>query len=111
MLRLLPILLLAGCSLLPTPHDPALVSAWVNISQELQRVNCEDRSNWTALVRQSEFLRSYAEFRNDNQVKSAVGIQDNIAKALTTSNPRVCEFNLKLARNRLDVLKTAWSGR
>lgn len=111
MIRLLPILLLAGCSLLPTPHDPALVTAWVNTSQELSRVNCADRSNWTALQRSAEFLRDYAEFRADNQVKSAVGIQENIAKAATAGNDRVCEINLKLARNRLDVLKTAWSGR
>lgn len=111
MLRLLPILLLTGCSLLPTPHDPALASAWVNTSQELSRVNCEDRGNWQPLIRQAEFLRGYAEFRSDNQVKSAQGILDNITKAQTASNLRVCEFNLKLARTRLDVLKTAWSGR
>lgn len=111
MLKLLPILLLAGCGLMPTPHDPALASAWVNTSQELSRVNCEDRSNWQALMRQAEFLRGYAEFRSDNQVKSAQGILDNIVKAQTAGNLRVCEHNLKLARNRLDVLKTAWSGR
>ena len=111
MLRLLPILLLAGCSLLPTPHDPALVSAWVNTSQELSRINCEDRSNWQTLTRHVEFLRVYAEFRNDNQVKATQGLQDNITKAQAAGNPRVCEHNLKLARSRLDVLKTAWSGR
>ncbi len=111
MLRLLPIILLAGCSLLPTPHDSALASSWVNASQELQRVNCEDRTNWQSLVRHAEFLRGYAEFRSDNQVKSAQGLHDNIVKAQAAGNPRVCEHNLKLARSRLDVLRTAWSGR
>lgn len=111
MIRLLPLVLLAGCSLLPTPHDSALASGWVQTSQELQRVNCEDRSNWQPLMRQAEFLRGYAEFRSDNQVKSAQGVYDNIVKAQAAVNQRVCEHNLKLARSRLDVLRTAWSGR
>ena len=104
-------ILLTGCSLLPTPHDPALVTAWVQTSQDLQRVNCADRTSWSELQRSAEFLRGYAEFRADNQVKTAMGVQENIAKAHTATNQRVCEHNLTLARNRLDVLKSAWSGR
>lgn len=116
MIKILPmILLLAGCSTLadywPTPHDPALAQGWVQVRMEIERVNCDDRSNWQSLLRNAEFVSTYADFRSDNQRRTAAGLLENLTKAQQASNPRVCVHNLNLAKTRLDILKTAWSGR
>ena len=109
------VLALSGCAtvknLWPTPHDPALAQGWVQVSLELQRVKCADRTDWSELIRSTEYVRAYADFRTDNQRQTAAGLQDNVRKAHAASNQRVCEHNLSLAKTRLEVLKTAWSGR
>jgi hypothetical protein len=102
----------SGCSLLPTPHDPALASAWTEIRLDLGRVSCENTAaaDWDRLQRNADFLKTYAEFRRDNQVETAQAISENLGKA-RASRPRVCEHWIKLTDQRLKVLDQAWSGR
>lgn len=118
LLAILSLTTLMGCSTIaeywPTPHDPALAQGWTTVQQNLLRVKCDDKSDisgWLALTDSTQHLRIYAEFRSDNQVKTAQGLDDGVRKAYDTKNATVCNHNLKLAQTRLDILKKVWGTR
>lgn len=111
MIKYLPILLLAGCSVIwPVKHDPAEAQALIQVKQSLNEVECDQPDGWKELLHQTKFLAMYTKFREDPQAKNAEQLDEALNKAANGSKA-YCEATLKLNRTRIEVIEKAWRGR
>ena len=110
---------LTGCSsfgslskLLPKQYDPAMGSMYIGLKLEINDLTCknEEPDKWRIAEFDARKLAEYSKFRKDPQADNAASIQKNLASA-SGKSPAVCDNFLKIAKLRLEVLNTAWSGR
>lgn len=110
------ILSLTGCSsivkLLPKQYDPVMGSMYIGLKIEVSDLNCKDNfvDKWAIAQFDAKKLAEYSKFRKDPQADNVASVEKNLNSAYGSS-PAVCDNFLKIAKLRLEVLNTAWSGR
>lgn len=111
------ILLLTGCSTVdkvkemwPRPHDPVMVSAYVDLEKHLEGVSCKSKEGIDPALHKADWLNRYAEFRKEPQRVSTKAIVDNLEKAKKAPE-LVCDRWLMLSKTRMKIIKESWSGR
>lgn len=111
------ILLLTGCSTVdkvkemwPRPHDPVMVSAYVDLEKHLEGVSCKSKEGIDPALHKADWLNRYAEFRKEPQRVSTKAIVDNLEKAKKAPE-LVCDRWLTLSKTRMKIIKESWSGR
>ena len=113
MKALLLVLLLSGCStfkmIWPVKHDPAGAQALIQVKQTLNETNCHNLE-WDDLLKQTNYLVLYTQFREDPQAKNVEQFEQAIRKARIGSTT-YCEATLKLNKTRLEIVEKAWRGR
>ena len=109
--------LLTGCAAVdkvkeiwPRAHDPSLVSGFVSLQVNLDRVECNKKETIDLAARDADWLNRYAEFRKDPQRISTKGIVDNLQKA-KEGNEAACNRWINLSKTRMKIIQEAWSGR
>jgi len=111
------LLYLSGCSsvmkLMPRPYDPVMGNMFIGLKIEINDLSCKEETipeKWKIASFDAHKLAEYSKFRKDPQADNAESIEKNLNSAYNKS-PAVCDNFLKIAKLRLDVLNTAWSGR
>ena len=111
------ILLLTGCSTVdkvkemwPRPHDPVMVSAYVDLEKHLEGVSCKSKEGIDPALQKADWLNRYAEFRLDPQRISTKAIVENLEKAKKAPE-LVCDRWVTLSKTRMKIIKESWSGR
>ena len=111
------ILLLTGCSTVdkvkemwPRPHDPVMVSVYVDLEKHLESVSCKSKEGFDPALQKADWLNRYAEFRKEPQRVSTKAIVDNLEKAKKAPE-LVCDRWLTLSKTRMKIIKESWSGR
>ena len=114
---LISVLLLSGCSTVdkvkemwPRPHDPVMVSAYVDLEKHLENVSCKSKESIDPAMNKADWLNRYAEFRSDPQRISTKAIVENLDKAKKAPE-LVCERWVTLSKTRMKIIKESWSGR
>lgn len=110
-------LLLAGCSTIasvqsiwPRDHDPALVSGYIQLQINLEKVDCVKKDSFTQALADADWLNRYAEFRDDPQKVSTKAVLENLKKA-SQSGEVACKRWVNLSNISLKTIKESWSGR
>lgn len=110
-------LLLAGCSTIasvqsiwPRDHDPALVSGYVQLQINLEKVDCNKKETFNQALLDADWLNRYAEFRDDPQKVSTKAVSDNLKKAYA-SGEAACKRWINLSNVSMKTIKDSWSGR
>ena len=107
---------LTGCSsvmkLMPKPYDPVMGNMFIGLKIDINDLSCKDSSpdKWNIAEFDARKLAEYSSFRKDPQADNAASVEKNLTSAAGKS-PAVCDNFLKIAKLRLEVLNTAWSGR
>jgi hypothetical protein len=107
---------LAGCStivkLMPRAYDPVQGDLFVTTQLSVDQLSCSapDAAKWKEAEFNAKKLGTYSTFRKDPQAENASAIESNLVKADGKAGA-VCESFLKIAKLRLEVVKTAWRGR
>jgi len=111
------LLYLSGCSsvmkLMPRPYDPVMGNMFIGLKIEINDLSCKEETipeKWKIASFDAHKLAEYSKFRKDPQADNAESIEKNLNSAYGKS-PVVCDNFLKIAKLRLEVLNTAWSGR
>lgn len=110
---------LSGCAAVdwvktrwPRAHDSQLVQSWVDVAQDLTSVDCSaNPQGWAPVVKSTDRLALYAEFRKDPQAKNLRSLNDHAVKMSGGASRAFCELGKKSAWARLDVARTAWETR
>jgi len=110
--------ILSSCSLMDyskmanVKYDNSLSESFVHVKMKLNMVDCENKFTgiWNSLLYNSEFMKEFAEFRDDPQKQTAAGVYDNVLKAYR-GDPAVCNRWIKLTKIRMNALAKAWSKR
>ena len=111
---------LAGCSsvsslgkLFPKPYDPVMGNLFVGLKIDITDLSCKEDAipeKWHIAEFDARKLAEYSSFRKDPQADNAASVEKNL-KSAEGKSAAVCENFLKIAKLRLEVLNTAWSGR
>lgn len=108
---------LTGCAVVdkvkdywPRDHDPALVSAYINLERELESASCTNQVGLISMVSIADWIDRYAQFRNDPQKIATNNIKVNLEKAANSSEA-VCKRYLNLTKVNMKLIKESWSGR
>ena len=116
-LILITALFLPGCSTVdkvkemwPRPHDPVMVSAYVDLEKQLEGVSCKSKESFDPAFNKADWLNRYAEFRGDPQRISTKAILENLEKAKKAPE-LVCDRWVTLSKTRMKIIKESWSGR
>lgn len=110
-------LVLSGCAtvdkvkqLWPRPHDPALVSGYVELEQKLNKVDCLDKMTVNDALFRADWLNKYAFFREDPQMVTTNSIVINLNKAAAAETV-ACKRWINLANINMKTLKQSWGSR
>ena len=116
-LLLVTLVLLTGCSTVekvkeiwPRDHDPAMVSAYIDLEKHLEDVSCKSKESIDPAMSKADWLNRYAEFRKDPQRISTKAILENLEKAKKAPE-LVCDRWVSLSKTRMKTIKESWSGR
>jgi len=108
---------LTGCSsvmkLMPKPYDPVMGDLFVGLKIDITDLSCKEDAipeKWHIAEFDARKLAEYSKFRKDPQADNAASVEKNL-KSAEGKSPAVCDNFLKIAKLRLEVLNTAWSGR
>jgi hypothetical protein len=114
---LLFVSLLSGCAVVdkvtqfwPRDHDSAMVSAYINLETQMQKASCSDSKSYQEASVTADWIRRYAEFRNDPQLQAAKNVSDNLKKATVASEP-ACKRWINLTNINMKLIKESWSAR
>ena len=114
---LIAALFLSGCSTVdkvkemwPRPHDPVMVSVYVDLEKQLEGVSCKAKESIDPAYYKADWLNRYAEFRLDPQRISTKAIVESLDKAKKAPE-LVCERWVTLSKTRMKIIKESWSGR
>ena len=109
--------ILSGCAtidkvneLWPRPHDPAMVSAFVDLEQSLAKVDCADKTTVNTAIFKADWLNKYTYFRNDPQKVTTNTIVGNLNKA-AASEEAACKRWINLANINMKTLQKSWGSR
>lgn len=108
------VLVLSGCAqikMMLVKHDPVLANHFVQTRVSLETADCSIKDTLKPSLSSSHLMAKYAEFRNDPQKDSAIGVHNNVGKAIATKDEAACKRWLSLANQRMQVLNKAWSDR
>lgn len=108
---------LSGCATVnkikdywPRDHDPALVSMYINLEKELEKLSCDNQDKFYVSIEIADWINRYSEFRNDPQKVATKNVRDNLEKA-SKSSPAACKSYVTLAKINIDLIKDSWSKR
>jgi hypothetical protein len=108
---------LSGCAVIdkvtqfwPRDHDSAMVSAYVNLETQMEKASCSDSKSYQEAFVTADWIRRYAEFRNDPQLQAAKNVSDNLKKA-TEASEAACKRRINLTNINMKLIKESWSAR
>lgn len=111
------LVLMTGCSTVdnlkrywPRPHDPGLVTAYVELEKNMALVNCSDKLTVNAAIDKADTLNKYAFFRQDPMMDATNTVMINLNKAAASSE-NACKRFVNLANINLKTIKESWSSR
>lgn len=111
------VLTLTGCAVVdkvtalwPRDHDPAMVSAYIQLERAMEATTCNDRVMLADTASVADWLFRYSDFRNDPQTTAAKNVKNNLEKAVGASDA-VCERYLNLTKINMKLIKDSWSKR
>ena len=108
------LLTLTGCSTIqkywPRDHDPVAFGQLVDVSLALDTVDCKN-PNWIYVVNTSARIAKNAQWRDDPQADNLMGLHNHATKMNQGGSETFCELGKKTAQQRIDAVKSAWSGR
>lgn len=105
---------LTGCGTIekywPRDHDPALVTAFVNVDTKLDKVQCGTKQGLDDVISDADWLNRYATFRKDPQKDATKTLLDNLKKAKSSSEA-ACVRWVNLSKISMKVIQKSWEGR
>ena len=108
---------LSGCAtvdkvkeLWPRPHDPAMVSGFVDLEQTLARASCDDKQTINEAIFKADWLNKYTYFRDDPQKVTTNTIVANLNKA-AAAEEAACKRWINLANINMKTLQKSWGSR
>lgn len=117
LLLLSSFLIISGCSTIdsvkkywPRDHDPALFDKLVQVDVEIRHIDCE-KPDWSQVLRKTEELSTYSEWRDDPQKENMKGLFDHVQRMNQGGSKVFCELGKKTSHKRIEAAKSAWRGR
>lgn len=113
-LVLLAIFMLTSCSSIqkiwPKSNDPVMFDQLVTIDTAIEQQNC-DNPNWNETLVMVTHLAKYANWKDDPQEDNLIGLQELVDKLNQSTNKTFCRYGQNIARQRIEVIRSAWGGR